>query len=86
MEGYLTVWACWIALYSAVAYGPRTRVAALALAALTATLLGEVVREVHYRVIQEALTRSPRCASTTWADSTEVEVLDDGNNGCERPA
>jgi signal transduction histidine kinase len=47
-EGYLTVWACWLALYSAVAHGRRTRRAALFLAALAAVLFGEVVREVFF--------------------------------------
>jgi signal transduction histidine kinase len=47
-EGYLTVWACWLALYSAVAHGRRTRWTALILAALAAVLFGEVVREVFF--------------------------------------
>ena len=45
-ELYLTQWACWLALYSLVAYGGRTRLTTVALAALVALLLAETVREV----------------------------------------
>lgn len=51
-EGYATVWACWLALYSAVAYGRRTPLTTLALAALAAVLLGEVVREIYGGALQ----------------------------------
>ena len=47
-EGYLTVWACWLALYGAVAHGHRTRRTVLVVSALVATLFGEVVREVFF--------------------------------------
>ena len=46
-EGYVTVWACWLALYSAVVHWRRTRPTTLVLAALAAVLLGEVVREIY---------------------------------------
>jgi signal transduction histidine kinase len=45
-EGIFTVWACWIALYSAVVHEHHGRRAAVVIAALTALLLAEVVREV----------------------------------------
>lgn len=50
-EGYVTVWACWLALYSAVVHRRRTRTTTLVLAALVAVLLGEVAREI-YGVLQ----------------------------------
>lgn len=50
-EGYVTVWACWLALYSAVVHRRRTRKTTLVLAALVAVLLGEVAREI-YGVLQ----------------------------------
>ena len=47
-EGYMTVWACWLALYSAVVHAPRTRRTLIVVAVLVGTLLAEVVREVFY--------------------------------------
>jgi signal transduction histidine kinase len=47
-ENYLTQWVCWLALYSAVAYGRRTRLAIFVLAALVAALFAEVLREVLF--------------------------------------
>ena len=47
-ESIVTVWACWLALYSAVAHGARTRIATLVLGALVVVLLGEIVREVVF--------------------------------------
>jgi signal transduction histidine kinase len=47
-ENYVTVWACWLALYGAVAHSPRRRLTALVVAGLTAILFGEVVREVAF--------------------------------------
>src|SRR3954470_9474022 len=47
-ENYVTVWACWLALYGAVAHARRTRLTALVVAGLTAILFGEVVREVAF--------------------------------------
>jgi signal transduction histidine kinase len=47
-ELYLTQWACWLGLYSAVAHGRRTRLTTAALAALVALLLAETVREVIF--------------------------------------
>ena len=48
-EAYLTVWACWLALYSAVVHGRRTRWTVLVIAALVGVLCAEVVREVFYQ-------------------------------------
>jgi signal transduction histidine kinase len=47
-EGTMTVWACWIALYSAVVHGRRTRRTALVVALLSAAMLGEVIRELFF--------------------------------------
>jgi signal transduction histidine kinase len=47
-EVYLSVWVCWLALYSAVAHGRRSRYATLFVGALAAVLCGEVVREVYF--------------------------------------
>jgi signal transduction histidine kinase len=47
-ENYLTQWVCWLALYSAIAYGRRTRLAIFVLAALVAALFAEVMREVLF--------------------------------------
>ncbi|HET6172875.1 MAG TPA: sensor histidine kinase [Gaiellales bacterium] len=47
-EGTMTVWACWIALYSAVVHGRKTRLTTLVVILLAAVLLGEVVREVFF--------------------------------------
>ena len=41
-------WACWLALYSAVAYGRRTRRTPLVAAALCVLLFAEVTREVFF--------------------------------------
>jgi signal transduction histidine kinase len=45
-ESYATVWACWLALYSAVAHRRHTRRTALVLTMLVLLLCAEVVREV----------------------------------------
>jgi signal transduction histidine kinase len=47
-EQYITVWACWLALYSAVAHGRRTRFGTLVVGALALALIAEVVREVYF--------------------------------------
>src|SRR3954469_22755762 len=47
-ENYVTVWACWLALYGAVAHARRTRLRAFAVAGLTALLFAEVLREVAF--------------------------------------
>ena len=47
-EGTMTVWACWIALYSAVRHGHSKRRAGLVVAVLSAVLFGEVVREIFF--------------------------------------
>ena len=47
-EGTMTVWACWIALYSAVVHGYPARRTALVTGALAAVVLGEVVREIFF--------------------------------------
>jgi len=46
-EGIVTVWACWLALYSAVVHRHRTRLTTLVIAALAVVLFGEVAREVY---------------------------------------
>jgi signal transduction histidine kinase len=47
-EPYITVWATWLALYSAAVHGrPRSRAAAV-IAVLVAALLAEVVREIFF--------------------------------------
>lgn len=46
-EGYVTVWACSLALYTAVVHGRRSRPRILVLAASAALLLGEVAREIY---------------------------------------
>jgi signal transduction histidine kinase len=43
----VTVWACWLALYSAVVHRRRTRLTTLVIAALAVVLFGEVAREVY---------------------------------------
>jgi signal transduction histidine kinase len=47
-EGYFSVWACWLALYTVVAHAPRTRATAIGLAALVAVVLGEIIREIFF--------------------------------------
>jgi signal transduction histidine kinase len=47
-EGTMTVWACWIALYSAVVHGRTSRRTALVVFVLAAVVVGEVVREVFF--------------------------------------
>ena len=47
-EGTRTVWACWIALYSAVVHGRKSRRTALVVFVLAAVLFGEVVREIFF--------------------------------------
>jgi signal transduction histidine kinase len=44
----MTVWACWLALYTAVADGRRTRRTPVIVAALAAVLIAEVIREVFF--------------------------------------
>ncbi len=46
-EATVTVWACWLALYSAVVHRRRSRLTTVVLAALTAVILAEVVRELY---------------------------------------
>ena len=47
-ESYMTVWACWLALYSAVAHGRQARTTAWCVAAARRRALREVVREVLF--------------------------------------
>jgi signal transduction histidine kinase len=47
-EGYFSVWACWLALYSVVAHAPRTRVTRVGLIVLVVVVLVEIVREVFF--------------------------------------
>jgi signal transduction histidine kinase len=49
-ESYASVWACWIALYSAVVHGRKTRVNSLLVGVLVAVLAGEIVREVFFHL------------------------------------
>jgi len=51
-EQYLTVLACWLALYSAAVHAPRSRLSTVALGALAVVLGVELVREVF---VDEAL-------------------------------
>ena len=46
-EPYVTVWACYLALYTAVAHRRKTRRATLVLAAIVIVLIGEIVRELY---------------------------------------
>jgi signal transduction histidine kinase len=47
-ESYATVWACWLALYSAVVHHEPSRLAVPVLAVLALLLVAEVVREVLF--------------------------------------
>jgi signal transduction histidine kinase len=47
-ENTVTVWACWIALYTAVAYGRNLRATTVVVAALILVLYAEVVREIFF--------------------------------------
>jgi signal transduction histidine kinase len=47
-EQYMTVWACWVALYTAVAHGRRSRGTAALLGLLAAVLVVEIFREVFF--------------------------------------
>ncbi len=49
-EGYITVWACWLALYSAAVHPRRTRLWSVALGALAAVLVLDIVRVVFFAV------------------------------------
>jgi hypothetical protein len=46
-ELYITVWACWLALYTAAAHGRKSRFATAFLTLLALVLFGEVIREVY---------------------------------------
>ena len=47
-EAYITVWATWLALYSAVVHGQPRRRATLVVGALALAVLAEVVREIFF--------------------------------------
>jgi signal transduction histidine kinase len=47
-DGVITTWSLWIALYSAVVHGPRTRATVAVVAAVAAAVMGEVLREVVF--------------------------------------
>jgi signal transduction histidine kinase len=47
-EGIVTVWAVWVALYTAVAHGPARRTTAVVVGAVVVVLLAEVVREIVF--------------------------------------
>ena len=68
----MTVWACWIALYSAVVHGRKTRRTALVVMLLAAVLFGEVVREVFFYgggAYGDCLSTRPFCSPTTLCPS-----------------
>lgn len=46
-ELYVSVWACWLALYSAVVHRRKTRLTTLLLAGLAVVILGEIGREIY---------------------------------------
>ncbi|MEO6123138.1 MAG: sensor histidine kinase [Ilumatobacteraceae bacterium] len=46
-ESYVTVWACWLALYSAVAHRADGRRAELFIFGISAVLFAEIVREIY---------------------------------------
>jgi signal transduction histidine kinase len=46
-ESYVTVWACWLALYSAVVHRAEGRRAELVILAVAVVLLAEIVREIY---------------------------------------
>jgi signal transduction histidine kinase len=48
-EQYLTVWACWLALYTAVALGPATWRRPVVVGLLVVALLAETGRELFYK-------------------------------------
>ena len=47
-EGVVTVWAVWVALYTAVVHGPRSRATVAVVAAVALVVMGEVVREIKF--------------------------------------
>ncbi len=47
-EGVVTVWAIWVALYTAVVHGPRSRATVAVVAAVALVVMGEVVREIKF--------------------------------------
>jgi signal transduction histidine kinase len=46
-EGYVSVWACWLALYSAVVHRRKGRFSEIVIVGLVAALLIEIVRELY---------------------------------------
>lgn len=46
-ESYVTVWACWLALYSAVVHHTEGRRGELAIFGISAVLFAEIVREIY---------------------------------------
>jgi signal transduction histidine kinase len=46
-ESYVTVWACWLAFYTAVAHRAEGRRAELAIVGIAVVLLAEIVREIY---------------------------------------
>jgi signal transduction histidine kinase len=48
-EQYFTVWACWLALYTAVVFGRGRQRRPLVVGLLAVALLGETVRELFYK-------------------------------------
>jgi signal transduction histidine kinase len=46
-EGYVTTWACWLALYTAVVHRAEGRVSEIAIVGIAVVLLAEIVRELY---------------------------------------
>ena len=47
-EATVTVWALWVAMYTAVVHGPERRETAIVVAAVVVVLLAEIVREIMF--------------------------------------
>jgi signal transduction histidine kinase len=70
-EPDLTFFACWLALYSAAVHPRRTRFSTVALGALTAVLVVELVREVFF---EDTLKGLPLMQSVTFVYNVAVVV------------
>jgi signal transduction histidine kinase len=72
-EQYITVWGCWLALYSAVAHGRKSKGVTAFVALLAAVLVGEIVREIYFS--RAALTEFPRYQAFQLAYNLGVLIL-----------
>jgi signal transduction histidine kinase len=70
-EQLMTVWACWLALYSAAVHPRRTRFWTVALGALAAALVAEITREVPFDATLKGL---PLAQSTAFLYNVAVIV------------